>query len=109
MFSCEYYEIFKNTYLKNICERLLLNVTFNSFEEQHLLVKLDEMVQDIIMFYIDMYHFVFYPEAVVGMCSLKVVFKSFTKFTRNHLYWSLFLSAISNFIKIETPTQMFSC
>ena len=29
--------------LKNICERLLLNVVFNSNEEQDLLVKLDEM------------------------------------------------------------------
>ena len=29
--------------LKNISERLLLNVFFNSNEEQHLVVKLDEM------------------------------------------------------------------
>ena len=30
-------------FLKNICERLLLNVVFKSNEEQHLLVKLEEM------------------------------------------------------------------
>ena len=34
---------------KNICKQLLLNVTFNSNEEQHLLVKLDEMGLDIIV------------------------------------------------------------
>ena len=29
--------------LKNICKRLFLNVAFNSSEEQHTLVKLDEI------------------------------------------------------------------
>ena len=62
---------FKNTYLKNICERLFLNVAFNRNEEQQLFAKLDEMGYNIIKFYIYSYHFgiirfVFYPEAVVG-------------------------------------------
>ena len=65
--------------LKNIYEWLLLNVVFNSNEEQHLRAKLDEMVQDKIIFYIYSYHFgiiisVFYPEAVVRGCSLKRCF-----------------------------------
>ena len=33
----------RTPFLKNICERLLLNVVFNSNEEQHLPAKLDEM------------------------------------------------------------------
>ena len=31
MFSCEYCEIFKNTILKNNCERLFLKVSFTYF------------------------------------------------------------------------------
>ena len=34
---------FRTPILKNICERLLLNLVFNCNEEQHLLAKLDEM------------------------------------------------------------------
>ena len=65
--------------LKNICERVLLDVAFSSNEEQHLLVKLDEMGQDIIMLYVYSHHFgiitvVLYPEAVARMCSLKSCF-----------------------------------
>ena len=36
-------KILRTPILKNICERLLLNVISNSNEEQYLLVKLDEM------------------------------------------------------------------
>ena len=36
-------EFLRTAILKNICERLLLNVVFNRNEEQQLLVKLDEM------------------------------------------------------------------
>ena len=36
-------EVLRRPILKNICERLLLNIVFNSYEEQHLLAKLDEM------------------------------------------------------------------
>ena len=65
--------------LKNICERLLLNVAFNSNGSQHMLVKLDEMRRDIIMSYIYWYHSVllyyfcilFYPEAIVRRCPPK--------------------------------------
>ena len=44
VFSSEYCEILRTPILKNIYKQLLLNVGFNSDEEQHLLVKLDEMV-----------------------------------------------------------------
>ena len=65
--------------LKNICERLLLNVVFNSNDEQHLLIKLDEIGYDRIMFCVYLHQFgiitfVFYPEAVVRRCSLKCCF-----------------------------------
>ena len=55
---------------------MLLNVVSNSNEEQHLLAKLAEMVYNIIILYIDLYHFsiiifVFSPEAFVPRSSLK--------------------------------------
>ena len=95
--------------LKNICERLLLNVVFSSNGKQHMLVKLDEMGLDIIMFYIYSYYFgiiifAFYPEAIVGGVLQKGVLKNFAKFARKRLYRSLFLNATSNFIQKKTPT-----
>ena len=42
-FPVNFAKILRTPILKNICERLLLNVISNSNEEQYLLVKLDEM------------------------------------------------------------------
>ena len=42
-FTVNMAEFLRTAILKNICERLLLNVVFNRNEEQQLLVKLDEM------------------------------------------------------------------
>ena len=72
-------KLLRTPILKNICERLHLNVVLNSNEEQDLLVKLDEMGLDIIMFYVYLYQFgiiilVFYSEAVIRRCSLKSCF-----------------------------------
>ena len=36
-------------------------------------------------------------------------FNNFANFTKKHPCWSLFLSAASNFIKIETLAKVFSC
>ena len=50
--SCEHYEFLRTPILKNICKRLFLHVVFNGNVEQHLLAKLDEMGQDIIVLYL---------------------------------------------------------
>ena len=89
-------EIFlRTTVLKKICERLLLIVVFSRNEQQHLLARVDEMVCNIIMFFIYSFHFgiiilLFYPEAVLRRYSFKDVLKDFAKFTWKHLYWGLF-------------------
>ena len=64
------------------------------------------------MFYIYSYHFgiiifVFYPEAVVQRCPLKIIFKNFANFTRKHLCWSVFLSAAKDIFKMGTLAQLF--
>ena len=92
--------------LENMCERLLLNVVFNSNAEQYLFAKIDEMGQNIIIFYICLYYylilsyiillfaiiiFVLYPEAVARRCSLKMQFKNFCKnHQKTHVLDSLF-------------------
>ena len=92
--------------LENMCERLLLNVVFNSNAEQYLFAKIDEMGQNIIIFYICLYYylilsyiillfaiiiFVLYPEAVARRCSLKMQFKNFCKnHQKTHVLHSLF-------------------
>ena len=86
-------EFFITPILKNICEQLLLNVIFSS-NEQHFLARLSEIVQDIIMFYIYLYHFsiiifAFSPEAVAQRCFFKKMFKKLSKFSRKHLCRSL--------------------
>ena len=65
--------------LKKTCKQVLLYVVFNSNEEQHLLAKLEEIGQDIIMFYIHLDHygiiiFVLHPEVVVRRWSLESCF-----------------------------------
>ena len=56
-----------------------LNVIFNNNEDKRLLVKLDEIGEDIITFYVYLYNLgiiipAFYREAVVRRCSLKSCF-----------------------------------
>ena len=50
-------------------------------------------------------------EADTGRAHLKSVLKNFAKFTGKHLWWRLFLNKVAgiNFIKRETPAQVFSC
>ena len=82
-FSCETCEIFKNTILKNINERLvlkkMLNILLICSRSSHL------------------------------RCSVrKGVVRNFAKFTGKHLCQSLFFNKIS-FIKKVTLTQVCSC
>ena len=42
----------RTSFLKNMCKRLFLHIVFNGNVEQHLLAKLDEMGQDIIVLYL---------------------------------------------------------
>ena len=56
-FSCEFMKFLRTPILKNLCEGLILNFVFSSNDEQYLIVKLDELGQDIIVFYVYLCYF----------------------------------------------------
>ena len=98
-----------------MCERLLLNVVFHSNAERYLFAKIDEMGQNVIVFYICLYYylilsniillfaiimFVLYLEAVARRCSLKMHFKNICKnHQKTHVLESLFSESLATFIK----------
>ena len=74
----------RTSIFKNICERLLLNVVFTSNDEQHLLVKLDEMGLDTIVLCLFVSFWYYYICILSRSSRMEVFFKkSFLKILQN--------------------------